>query len=133
LKNLKISRIKKVNTLIEKALETSKEAISILKRSLRNLKNLAELIWEVYSKVEYSIFLLQLNLDGEIGRGQKGFLKKDILDVRVFLNIISDNSIDAFDNHYSSDFHNSLKDVKMPGMHRNWYHHTLEGIRVSLL
>jgi hypothetical protein len=101
---LKSKRVDKARALINSAIRINDEAIMIFSKS-SNPMNIADMVWEAYSKLEHAIILLKLDLGVEFSQRQESL--EDPSDVGGLLVKASDNLVNAL-NKMDSDLHEVL-------------------------
>lgn len=101
---MKSKRVDKARALINSAVRINDEAIMIFSKS-SNLKSIANMVWEAYSKLEHAIILLKLDLGVEFSQRQESL--EDPSDVGGLLVKASDNLVNAL-NKMDSDLHEVL-------------------------
>ncbi|MGB9659380.1 MAG: hypothetical protein ACPLY9_02485 [Nitrososphaerales archaeon] len=101
---MKSKRVDKARALINSAIRINDEAIMIFSKS-SNPMNIADMVWEAYSKLEYAIILLKLDLGVEFSQRQESL--EDPSDVGGLLVKASDNLVNAL-NKMNSDLHEVL-------------------------
>ena len=84
---MKATTLEKINKSIEETLKKTNDAINITPiRS--NHPNLEKLIWEIRSKVEYSIILLSINIENGISEVER-FNTSNLKDISNSLKLVS--------------------------------------------
>ncbi|MEM3383154.1 MAG: hypothetical protein QXL52_03140 [Nitrososphaerales archaeon] len=99
---MKNKRIDKVKALINDAIRINDKAIMMLSKG-NDIINLADKVWEAYSKLECAIILLKLNLDNDSTQDKEfqGSLKENCFDVGGLLVRAYDaltNTLDKIDS-----------------------------------
>ena len=108
---MKSKRIDKVRALMSDAIKINDEAIVMFSKRIDSV-NMADRVWEAYSKLEHAIILLKLDLSDEFIQRQGYLEEDDPFDVGGLLVKASDSLINAL-NKIDSDLYEALINARL--------------------